>query len=113
MLVVLEGQALVVSGTSKCVLLLLLHWDVVPHEYIVSDIYRSSHMNMNALGLVSSYDRKRRRENHHAGELPCTLQMTHMLLLFRSLENCESVDTVLLCILCTESAEAFPIVLYL
>jgi hypothetical protein len=59
----LEGQPLVVSGTSKCVLLLLLHWDVVPHEYIISDIYRSSHMNMNALGLVSSYDRKR-RENH-------------------------------------------------
>jgi hypothetical protein len=61
MLVVLEGQALVVLGTSKCVLLLLLHWDVVPHEYIISDVYRSSHMN--ALGLVSSYDRKR-RENH-------------------------------------------------
>ncbi len=64
MLVVLEGQALVVSGTSKCVLLLLLHWDVVPHEYIISNIYRSSRMHMNALGLVSSYDRKRRRENH-------------------------------------------------
>ncbi len=61
MLVVLEGQALVVLGTSKCVLLLLLHWDVIPHEYIISDIYRSSHMS--ALGLVSSYDRKR-RENH-------------------------------------------------
>jgi len=29
MLVVLEGQAMVVSGTSKCVLLLLLHYDVV------------------------------------------------------------------------------------
>jgi hypothetical protein len=43
------------------VLLLLLHWDVIPHEYIISDIYRSSHMS--ALGLVSSYDRKR-RENH-------------------------------------------------
>ncbi len=39
--------------------------------------------------------------------------MTHMLLLFRSLENWKSVDTVLLCILCTESAEAFPKVLYL
>jgi hypothetical protein len=59
----LEGPALVVSGTSKCVLLLLLHCDVVPHEYIIYDVYRSSHMNMNALGLVSSYDRKRRREN--------------------------------------------------
>jgi hypothetical protein len=67
MLVVLEGQALVVLGTCKCVLLLLLlllHWDVIPHEYIISDVYRSSHMNLNALGLVSSYDRKRRRENH-------------------------------------------------
>ncbi len=61
MLVVLEGQALVVLGTSKWVLLLLLHWYVVPHEYIISDVYRLSHMN--ALGLVSSYDRKR-RENH-------------------------------------------------
>jgi hypothetical protein len=49
----------------------------------------------------------------NAGELPCTLQMTHMLFHFRSLENCKSVDTVLLCILCTESAEAFPKVLYL
>jgi len=48
-----------------------------------------------------------------AGELPRTLQMTRMLLLFRSLENCKSVDTVLLCILCTENAEAFPKVLYL
>jgi hypothetical protein len=68
MLFVLEGQALVILGTSKCVLLLLLHWDVIrdviPHEYIVSDVYKSSHMNMNALGLMSSYDRKRRRENH-------------------------------------------------
>jgi hypothetical protein len=34
----LEGQAPVVSGTSKGVLLLLLHWDVVPHEYIVSNV---------------------------------------------------------------------------
>jgi hypothetical protein len=49
----------------------------------------------------------------NAGDLPCTLQMTRMLLLFRSLENCKSVDTVLLYILCTESAEAFPKVLYL
>jgi hypothetical protein len=40
----------------------------------------------------------------NAGELPCTFQMTHMLLLFRSLENCKSADIVLLCILCTESA---------
>jgi hypothetical protein len=49
----------------------------------------------------------------NAVELPCTLQMTRMLLLSRSLENCKSVDTVLLCILCTESAEAFHKVLYL
>jgi hypothetical protein len=40
----------------------------------------------------------------NAGKLPCTLQMTRMLLLSRSLENCKSVDTVLLCILCTESS---------
>jgi hypothetical protein len=26
----------------------------------------------------------------NAGELPCTLQMTRLLLLFRSLENCKS-----------------------
>jgi hypothetical protein len=25
------------------VLLLLFHWDVVPHEYIVSDVYRMPH----------------------------------------------------------------------
>jgi hypothetical protein len=49
----------------------------------------------------------------NAGELPCTLQMTCLLLLFRSLKNCKSVDTVLLYILCAESAEAFPKVLYL
>jgi len=49
----------------------------------------------------------------NAGELPCTLQMTHMLLLVRSLENCKRVDIVLMFILCTESAEAFPKVLYL
>ncbi len=48
-----------------------------------------------------------------AGELPCTLKLTRTLLLLRSLENCKSVDTVLLCILCTESAEAFRKVLYL
>jgi hypothetical protein len=44
----------------------------------------------------------------NAGELPCTLQMTHMLLLFRSLENWKSVDTVLVCILCTEAQKLFP-----
>ncbi len=49
----------------------------------------------------------------NAGELPCTLKLTRMLLLLRSLENCKSMDTVLLCILCTESAEAFHKVLYL
>ncbi len=49
----------------------------------------------------------------NAGELPCTLKLTLMLLLLRSLENCKCVDTVLLCILCTESAEAFRKVLYL
>jgi hypothetical protein len=47
----------------------------------------------------------------NAGEFPCTLQMTRMLLLFRSLENYKSVDTVLLYILCTESTKAFPKVL--
>ncbi len=41
----------------------------------------------------------------NAGELPCTLKLTRMLLLLRSLENCKSVDTVLLCIYYEQKAQ--------
>jgi hypothetical protein len=44
----------------------------------------------------------------NAGELPCTLQMTHMLLLFRSLENWKSVDTVLCVYYVQKAQKLFP-----